>query len=38
VADLVVIDLAATDATDPHDLLFRPENRIRSVLCAGQIH
>jgi cytosine/adenosine deaminase-related metal-dependent hydrolase len=35
-ADVVVVDLVAADATDPYDLLFRPENRIRSVMCAGR--
>jgi cytosine/adenosine deaminase-related metal-dependent hydrolase len=35
-ADLAVVELAAGEATDPHDLLFRPENRIRSVMCGGR--
>ena len=34
-ADLVMIELAAIEATDPHDLLFRPESQIRSVMWTG---
>jgi cytosine/adenosine deaminase-related metal-dependent hydrolase len=35
-ADLAVVELAAGEASDPHELLFRPESRIRSVMCAGR--
>jgi aminodeoxyfutalosine deaminase len=35
-ADLAIIDLAPGDSTDPYSLLFRPENKIASVLIAGR--
>jgi cytosine/adenosine deaminase-related metal-dependent hydrolase len=34
-ADLAIIELAPGDSTDPDALLFRPENRIASSMCAG---
>jgi cytosine/adenosine deaminase-related metal-dependent hydrolase len=35
-ADLAVVELSGGDTTDPHDLLFRLSNRIKSVMCAGR--
>jgi cytosine/adenosine deaminase-related metal-dependent hydrolase len=37
-ADLALIELSPGDASDPYGLLFRPENRIASVLYAGRAY